>query len=185
MRNARLAMALAFASAVTAAAQDSGSTANRIVQPGAAAENRLAEQVRHSLATLSLYGVFDNLEYSVDGAAVTLSGSAVRPILKSDAEAAVKAIEGVEKITNNIRVLPVSPTDDQFRRAVYRAVYGDANLSRYALRAAPPIRIVVDNGHVTLAGAVGSQNDKELAGVRANEVPGAFSVTNDLRVTSD
>jgi hyperosmotically inducible periplasmic protein len=185
MKNAQLAVALALAIAIPAGAQGSRSSANRIVQPGAAVQKRLAAEVRHELVMLPLYGVFDNLEYSVDGDAVTLSGSVARPVLKSDAEAAVKGIEGVGKITNNIRVLPVSPMDDELRMSVFRAIYGDTTLSRYAVRAVPPIHIIVENGRVTLVGAVGSQGDKDLAGLRANAVPGAFSITNDLRVTAD
>jgi hyperosmotically inducible protein len=100
--------------------------------------------------------------------------------LKSDAEASIKHIEGVEKVVNQIEVLPVSPNDDRIRRAVYRAVYAEDALSRYALQAVPPIHIMVKNGNVVLEGAVGSQLDKTLAGTKANGVSGVFSVTNNL-----
>ncbi len=186
MRNARLAIALAlFAVAIPAGAQNNRSSANRIVQPGVNSQNRLAKEVRHELVMLPLYGVFDNLAYSVNGSTVTLTGSVVRPVLKDDAAAAVKHIEGVDKVVNNIKVLPLSPMDDRIRMAVFRAIYGDPTLSPYAVRAVPPIHIIVENGHVTLVGAVGSQADKNIAGIRANAVPGAFSVTNDLVVSSD
>ena len=187
MRDARIATcALAiFAIAVPAGAQDSRSSANRIVQPGLNAQKRLAKEVRHELVMLPYYGVFDNLEYGVDGGTVTLTGSVVRPVLKSDAEAAVKGIEGVDKVVNNINVLPVSSVDDQIRVAVFRAVYGDSNLNRYAVRAVPPIHIIVENGRVTLVGAVSSQGDKDLAGLRANGVPGIFAVTNNLQVSAE
>ncbi len=186
MKNTRLVIALAISAlAIPAGAQNSRSSANRIVQPGVNAQNRIAKEVRHELVMLPYYGVFDDLQYSVNGATVTLMGDVVRPVLKSDAETAVKGIEGVEKVVNNIKVLPLSSMDDRIRLAVYRAIYGDSSLNRYAVRAVPPIHIIVDNGHVTLVGAVVSQADKKLAGIRANGVPGTFSVTNNLTVSSD
>ena len=144
---------------------------------------RLTKEVRHELLLLPYYGVFDNLAYKVDpDGTVTLLGQVTRPTLKSDAEAAVKHIEGVEQVVNQIEGLPLSPNDDQIRRAVYRALYGYEALSQYALQAVPPLHIIVKNGNVTLVGAVGTQMDKTLAGTRANSVPGVFSVTNNLAV---
>jgi hyperosmotically inducible periplasmic protein len=126
--------------------------------------------------------VFDNIEYRVDGETVTLLGDVTRPTLKSDAENVVKHIEGVQHVVNKIEVLPPSPMDDQLRLALYRAIYGFPALEKYALGVQKPIRIIVKNGHVTLEGVVDSEADKNLAGVRANTVPGIFSVTNNLRV---
>jgi hyperosmotically inducible protein len=143
---------------------------------------RIIREVRHELVMLPYYGVFDNLAYKVDGSAVTLMGQVTRPTLKSDAENVVKKIEGVEKVTNEIEVLPVSPGDDRIRRAVYRAIYGDTVLNRYALQAVPPIHIIVKNGNVTLEGVVATEADKNVANIRANGVSGVFSVTNNLRV---
>jgi osmotically-inducible protein OsmY len=143
---------------------------------------KLIKEVRHQLVMLPYYSVFDNLAYKVEGDKVTLFGQVTRPSLKSDAEAAVKSIEGVASVVNNIEVLPVSPMDDQTRRAVYRAIYGDAALSRYAIQAVPPIHIIVNNGNVTLEGAVGSESDKNLANLRASQVPNVFSVKNNLIV---
>ena len=145
-------------------------------------QERIQREVRHELVMLPYYGVFDNLAYRVDGATVTLLGEVTRPTLKSDAENVVKRIEGVEKVVNKIEVLPPSPTDDRIRLAVYRAVYGQTGLDRYALQAVPPIHIIVKNGNVTLEGAVANGGDKNLAGIRANGVPGIFKVTNNLRV---
>ena len=147
------------------------------------AESRIAREVRHELVTLPYYSVFDDLAYKVDGYTVTLFGSVVRPVLKSDAENAVKKIEGVEKVVNNIEVLPLSPNDDRIRRAIYRAIYSQPGMERYSLQAVPPIHIIVNNGHVTLKGAIGNQGDKQRAGIAANGVPGVFSVTNDLLVS--
>jgi len=146
-------------------------------------EDRIVREVRHELVTLPFYSVFDNLAYKVNGYTVTLEGQVTNPVLKSDAERAVKRIEGVEKVVNNIEVLPLSPMDDQIRRVVYRAVYGQPGLEMYSLRAVPTIHIIVKNGHVTLTGAVGNQGDKQRAGIAANGVPGVFSVTNDLLVS--
>jgi hyperosmotically inducible protein len=118
----------------------------------------------------------------VQGDKVTLYGQVTRPALKSDAEAAVKSIEGVASVVNNIEVLPPSPMDDQLRRAVYRAIYGDPALARYSIQAVPSMHIIVKNGNVTLEGVVDSETDKNLAGLRANQVPNIFSVKNNLVV---
>ena len=152
------------------------------VAPGAVGQDRISREVRHQLVMLPYYGIFDNLAYSVNGSAVTLSGQVTRPTLKSDAAAAVKGIEGVTRVENHIQVLPLSEMDDRIRTATYRAVYGDASLNRYALQAVPPIHIIVDNGKVTLVGVVASESDKNIAGLRANGVSGVFSVDNQLRV---
>jgi len=94
----------------------------------------------------------------------------------------VKGIEGVAAVDNQIEVLPVSAMDEQLRRAVYRAIYGDAVLSRYGMSALPPIHIIVKNGRVMLEGAVDSESDKNLANLRTNAVPNVFSVTNNLTI---
>jgi len=148
-------------------------------------QDNLTREVRHQLLLLPYYSVFDNLMFKVDGDRVTLLGQVVRPTLKSDAENAVKSIEGVASVDNRIEVLPVSPMDDQTRRAVFRAIYGDAALSRYGFSALPSIHIIVKNGHVTLEGVVDSEGDKNLANIRASSVLNVFSVTNNLTVASD
>lgn len=168
-------------STIPAAAQHE-QRADRVAQSGPVSRDRIAKEVRHELVTLPYYGVFDDLEYSVDGSSVTLMGRVTRPTLKSDAENAVKHIEGVERVDNKIEVLPLSPMDDHVRIAEYHSIYGHAGLDRYALQAVPPIHIIVANGHVTLVGVVASQGDKDLAGIRANTVSGVFSVDNKLRV---
>lgn len=141
---------------------------------------RLIKEVRHELVMLPYYGVFDNLAYKVDDTTVTLLGQVTRPTLKSDAENVVKKIEGVERVVNNIEVLPLSTMDDQLRVAVYRAIYRQPGLDRYAMQAVPSIHIIVKNGNVTLVGAVGNQGDKDRAGIAANGVSGVFSVKNEL-----
>jgi hyperosmotically inducible protein len=153
-------------------------------QPSAKAQERIIREVRHELLMLPYFGVFDNIAYKVDGYTVTLLGQVTRPVLKSDAESAVKHIEGVEKVDNQIEVLPLSSMDDRLRRRLFRAIYGYPALERYALGVQKPIRIIVKNGHVTLEGVVDSEGDKNLAGLRANGVSGIFSVDNNLRVES-
>ncbi len=147
-------------------------------------QENLAKEVRHQLVLLPYYSVFDNLAYKVEGDKVTLEGQVVRPTLKSDAEGAVKSIEGVASVVNDIEVLPLSPMDDQIRRATYRAIYGEAGLSRYAESAVPSIHIIVKNGNVTLEGVVDSEGDKNIASIRANGVANVFSVKNNLVVAS-
>ena len=150
---------------------------------GAADDSRIVQQVRHQLLMLPYYGVFDDLAFRVEGGTVTLEGAVTRPILKSDAESVIKKIEGVTRVVNEIQVLPPSPMDDRIRLAVYRAIYGDPALAdRYGYRAIPSIHIIVNGGHVTLEGAVANEADKNLANIRANAVPGVFSVQNNLTI---
>ncbi|HME34739.1 MAG TPA: BON domain-containing protein [Candidatus Sulfotelmatobacter sp.] len=151
-------------------------------QASAKSQERIIKEVRHELLMLPYFGVFDNIAYKVDGYNVTLMGQVVRPVTKSDAENAVKHIEGVEKVDNQIEVLPPSPMDDGIRRREFRAIYGYPALERYALGVQKPIRIIVKGGHVTLEGVVDSEGDKNIAGIRANGVSNVFSVTNNLQV---
>ncbi len=145
-------------------------------------ESSIVREVHHQLVMLPFYTLFDNLEYKVEGSKVTLMGEVVRPTLKDDAARAVKHVRGVETVDNQIKVLPLSPMDNQLRRAEYRAIYSQPNLQMYAMQSVPPIHIVVDHGHVTLEGVVAKQADKDAAGIAAKGVPNVFSVTNNLRV---
>src|SRR5450755_853263 len=148
--------------------------------------DRVYKEVHHELVMLPFYGVFDNLAYKVDpDGTVTLLGQVSRPTLKSDSENVVKRIEGVEKVVNNIEVLPTSINDDKIRRATYRAIYGNDVLSQYQERAVPPIHIIVKNGQITLEGVVARAMDKQIAGMQANSVPGVFGVTNNLAVEEE
>ncbi len=147
-------------------------------------EQHIVREVRHELLMLPYYGVFDDLEYRVDGHTVILQGYVIseHSTTKEEAEKAVKKIEGVDKVVNNIEVLPPSPMDDGLRAQLYRKIYGYGPLFKYANLAIPPIHIVVKNGRVTLKGVVDNDTDKNLVGMLANQVPGVFEVTNDLRV---
>jgi hyperosmotically inducible protein len=149
----------------------------------AKAVERIQRDVQHELLMLPYFTVFDNLSYEVNGYDVTLRGQVTRPTLKSDAENVVKRIEGVEKVNNQIEVLPLSSMDDQLRIKIYRAIYGFSSLQRYSLGTQQPIRIILKNGQLTLEGVVDSETDKNVAGIQANTVPGVFSVTNNLHVT--
>jgi len=154
-------------------------------QPSAKSQERIVKEVRHELLMLPYFGVFDNIAFKVDGYNVTLLGQVVRPSLKSDAENVVKHIEGVEKVDNQIEVLPPSPMDDRIRQRLFRAIYQYSPLQKYELGVQKPIRIIVKNGHVTLEGVVDNDGDKNLAGIRANGVSGTFSVINNLQVVKD
>ena len=146
-------------------------------------QNSLVQHVRHQLLMLPYYGVFDNLEFKVVGVdTIVLSGQVTRPTLKSDAERSVLKLEGVRKVVNDIEVLPLSPNDDRLRIAEYRRIFSMAGLFRYSEGAVPSIHIIVKNGNVSLVGVVSNQMDKNLAEIAANEVPGVFSVTNELAV---
>jgi hyperosmotically inducible periplasmic protein len=145
-------------------------------------EQWLTREVGHQLVQVPWLSVFDNLQYSVKGSEVTLSGQVWQPVTKDDAETAVKGIEGVTKVNNNIEVLPLSPFDDEIRRAEYRAIYGAPELQRYAMGVLPSIHIIVKGGHVTLAGTVDNEMDKNVAEIRAKSVPNVFSVDDQLQV---
>jgi osmotically-inducible protein OsmY len=166
---------------------------------------KMAKEVRKQIVMQPQYGVFDNIHFAIQGDTVILRGQASRPTLKSGIESSVKKIAGVKNVTNDIEVLPLSPNDDQLRATVYRSIYSYPALQRYTsnrggmnrmpsvARAAggitndPPIgyhaiHIVVNRGNVTLIGAVDSDMDLALAGMRANTVAGVFSVDNQLEV---
>lgn len=166
--------------ALGAQPKDAGRQRSEAVNP-----DTLAKEVRHELVMLPYYSAFDNLAFRVDGDTVTLEGQVVRPVLKSDAQAAVKNIGGVTTIVNNIEVLPLSFMDDQLRRAVYRTIYRDSSLFRYGFQPVAAIHIIVKNGNVTLEGVVDNTSDKNLANIRASQVANVFSVKNDLVVANN
>ncbi len=145
-------------------------------------QDRISREVYHELVMLPQLTIFDNLQYKVDGSKVTLMGQVRDAILKDSAEKTVKHIEGVDSVNNQIEILPASSNDDRIRREVARALFNDERLFRYSMGSVPPIHIIVKGGHVTLEGVVDSQGDKNEANIRANGVPGVFSVDNHLQV---
>ncbi len=184
-------MSIALLATGMAAAQQNQPNAqqnqpNQVFTAGSPDEAQLAKEVRHSLLMLPYYSIFDDLSFSLNGTVVTLEGAcpSTPPLdIKSDAENTVKRIKGVTQVINNIKELPLSPMDDQIRRAVARAIYGDAEIgTRYGYQALPSIHIIVDNGHVTLKGVVDNQMDDTIIRMRANQVPNVFSVTDDLQI---
>ena len=142
----------------------------------------LSERVRHELVMLPFLGVFDHLTFQVEGDKVILAGQVNRPTLRTSAERVVMNVAGVSSVSNQIEVLPLSPFDDQVRLATLRSIYSFPALQRYGLGVVPGIHILVKNGNVTLAGVVANQADAQLAYLRAMQVPGVFSVSNQLMV---
>jgi len=142
----------------------------------------LEKQVRHELLLLPYYSVFDNLNFQVEGVNVTLTGQVTNPTLKASAERAVRRLEGVESVANEIAVLPLSAHDDLIRWRMFHAIYGNSALHKYGVGANRPIHIIVQHGHVTLLGVVLNEMDKTITSMAANRVPGVFSVSNQLRI---
>jgi osmotically-inducible protein OsmY len=171
---------------------------------------KIVAQVQKKLRGLPNYSVFDWITFGFHGKTLVLKGYASRPILKSDAGNAVKGIPGIESVDNQIEVLPLSPNDDRIRAAVYNRIYTQPSLRKYnanqgnlaqamgpggrnvglmagGITNNPPlgfhaIHIIVKNGNVTLYGVVNNEMDSNIAGIQANQAPGAFSVDNDLIV---
>jgi hyperosmotically inducible protein len=125
---------------------------------------------------------FNSLTLQVQNGIATVGGVVVQPVDKDSALGLLKNAPGIQGVVDHIQVAPVSPSDDRIRAAEYNAIYGNPQFTKYAISPAKPIRIVVLNGHVVLTGVVDSTGDRDIAGIRANQVPGVFSVQNDLQV---
>lgn len=178
MKQTLTTFSLTLAFAVSSAFANSNATA---INDGVT-KSRIETKVRHELLTLPYLGIFDNLQYRVDGSTVTLLGQVARPVLKSDAGNVIKHLEGVTAVNNQIEVLPLSSFDDQIRLRVAQNVYGQPALNRYALGAYPSIHIIVKNGNVVLEGFVANKMDAQIAYMQANQVFGTFSVKNNLQI---
>jgi len=145
-------------------------------------------QLEQKLATKLTYvrvgydNTFDYFALGVKDGVVTVEGQDRTGIGRDEAMADIANMPGVKDVVDNISIAPTSNFDDRIRLSALRAIYGDSVLSRYAMDPARPIRIIVANGHVTLYGAVDSAMDKQLAGMKAGQIPGAFSVDNKLQV---
>lgn len=151
----------------------------------ALSREQIYKKVRKELVTLPYYGVWDNLAYKVEDGTVTLYGQVVRPTTRTDAERRVKKIKGVERVVNNIEVLPLSSFDDSVRVQTYRTLVRTGGLYRYMMGVNPSIHIIVNRGHLALEGVVSNKGDKQLAYIAARSVPGAFTVANNLRVEGE
>ena len=181
--NVFLTAVLAFGATGLAFAGSTDQTSQVVTaKTDALVEQRLSGQVRHELAMIPQFTIFDNLGYRVDGSTVTLTGQVRDAIVKDSAEKRVKHLEGVEHVNDQIEILPASFNDDRIRLQVARAVFNDPRLSNYSIQPVPPIHIIVKHGHVDLEGVVRTQTDKDDAFIRANGVPGVFSVENNLQV---
>ena len=146
-------------------------------------DNDLAKAVRHEIAMYPRYSVWDDVSFRVDNGRVELLGAVSQAYKRSDIERLVQRIPGVAGVEDRIKVLPPSPNDDRLRLQVARAIFRDPSLSRYAMGAVPSIHILVENGHVTLAGVVATEMDRNIAGIRANGAGLSFgAVTNNLQV---
>jgi hyperosmotically inducible protein len=158
----------------------SGASGEASTQP--ATQQQVDERVGHELASLAYYGVFDELSFRVEAGKIILSGQVTQPVVKADAERAIRRIAGNQTVVNEIEVLPLSRVDDQIRRNTFYAVYGYGPLERYGFGAQPAIRIIVKNGRVTLIGMVANEMDRSIVYQRASMVPGVSSVTNHLLI---
>jgi hyperosmotically inducible periplasmic protein len=182
-RIARLSWSLVFFLVIFAQAASMKAQTGSGARPTSSDEKTLlSREIHHQLQVLPFYSVFDNIAFTINGSMVTLTGQVLRPTLKENAEATVKSLEGVAVVVNHIELLPASPSDDELRRGIYRAVYENATLARYAAQTVPSIHIIVKNGSVTLEGSVDSLADSNLAAARAGSVPNVQSCKNNLIV---
>ena len=175
-----LAVSIALAPSVSAFAVDHPD--QHIQVSTTQSQDRIVREIRHELLMLPQFSIFDNLSYQVEDNTVTLLGQVRNAVLKDEAQAAVKKIEGVQQVNNQIEILPASFNDDHIRRQVARAIFRQPRLFEYSTEPVPSIHIIVKNGHVNLEGVVSNQRDKDVAGIQANGVPGVFSVQNNLQV---
>lgn len=159
--------------------------AGAVDKPGSVNETdaALANRVRHEIVMYPHYSIFDDVNIQVANGAVRLSGEVVQPFKKADIDRLAKSVAGASQMQNDIRVLPLSPNDDQLRQRIARAIYGDPSMTKYAIQPFKPIHIVVENGHVTLTGVVASEFDKQIAGTRASTAGMSFGkIINNLQV---
>ena len=146
-------------------------------------DDDVARAVRHEILMYPRYTLWDDISFRVNNGNVELLGAVNQPYKKDDIMRLVKNVPGVASITNEIKVLPLSMEDDRLRLQVARAIFRDPSLSRYAMGAVPSIHIIVENGHVTLTGAVNNAMDKQIAGMRASAAGLSFGpVQNNLSV---
>jgi osmotically-inducible protein OsmY len=187
-------MALAFASISSSAApapQKKSKNSRLESRPRAEGEarnlNYLTKEIRKELVTLPFFSVFDWLEGNVEpDGTVHLRGQVTRPTLKKDAQRRVEKVEGVDRVINQIEVLPLSPNDERLRRAVFRELFNfNSPLFRYGQQPIPPIHIIVNRGRLTLKGVVANKGDSDLANIKARGVPGLFEVRNELKIERD
>lgn len=147
-----------------------------------AGKDAIARDVVHKIVTYPYYTLFDQVDFQLSDGTVRLFGEVTQPWKKSSLGNLVAEVRGVNTVDNELTIAPLSAFDDRIRMQVARAIYRDPALSRYGIQAIPPIHIIVDNGHVTLAGVVNTEMEKEIAGIRANSSMSFGKVINNLRV---
>jgi hyperosmotically inducible protein len=168
---------------ITALAAATVFASSKSVPAGPRTDEDIAKAVRHEVLMYPQYSLWDDISFRVNNGRVELLGAVNQPYKKDDLGRLVKHVAGVESVSNDIKVLPLSPNDDRLRLQVARAIFRDPTLSRYAMGAVPSIHIIVDNGHVTLTGAVMNDMDKQIAGMRASGAGLSFGpVQNNLTV---
>ena len=145
---------------------------------------RLAEDIGRSITTYTRLTIFDDINATVENGMVVLSGKVTMPYKKTDMEKRIAKVDGVRGVRSDIGVLPVSQFDDELRYRVSRAIYGNPSFWNYAAMANPPIHIIVEGGHVTLAGVVNSNVERMLARSLATGL-GELSVTNALKTDAE
>jgi hyperosmotically inducible protein len=171
-----MAAVLAFGAAGARAADKAIATAPQT-------DSEIAKRITHEIRMYPNYSIWDDIAFRVADGSVELTGAVNQPYKKSDVERLVARVPGVASVTNEIKVLPLSPQDDRLRLQVARAIFRDPAFTRYALQAVPPIHIIVENGHVTLDGVVSTDLEKQVAGMRASTAGLSFgAVINNLQV---
>jgi osmotically-inducible protein OsmY len=165
-------------------ARDVKSVANRLTVARAESDAAVARSVAEQVRRYVLYSVFDDVAVGVKDGRVTLTGEVTAGYKASDVARIASKVRGVQAVSNAIRTLPASLFDDRLRAVIAHRIFTDPVFESYALQVPPPIHIVVENGHVTLTGAVGSEVERVKAGFTAREVFGVMSVDNELQVAS-
>ncbi len=165
-------------------ARDVKSVANRLTVARGESDDATAREVARRVRRYVLYSVFDDVSVGVQDGRVTLTGEVTMGFKANDIARVASKVRGVQEVRNEIKTLPTSMFDEQLRAALASRIYGDPMFEPYAVQATPPIHIVVENGHVTLTGAVGSEVERVKAGFAAREVFGVMSVENELKVAS-
>jgi hyperosmotically inducible periplasmic protein len=166
-------------SALSAWAANSG-----LVKQGPTSTSQLDHEIQQELLLLPGYTVFDNIDFELKGTTVRLTGEVTQDTLKQAAEEAVKELPGVRRVVNSIEVLPSSSVDNQIRIATFRAIYNEPAFRAYASQSVQSLRILVQDGCLTLEGTVANETDRQAAYRKALAVPGVLAVSNRLRVTS-
>jgi osmotically-inducible protein OsmY len=146
---------------------------------------KVISDIQKSVNRYSHFTIFDDVSARVDNGVVTLTGAVTMPYKKDDILKRVEKVDGVVKVQDRITVLPVSQYDDQLRYRIARAIYRNSSLHQYGIGANPPIHIVVEHGHVILAGVVNSDFDRTVAGTVAGSQFGVMSLKNDLKTDKE